>query len=89
MAEFIKQECLNNIGDASSLIRATIGEKRGGGEGKTPPPTKLNPEPPLVGKGGGGGRKTSPNPHPEPLSVRGGEGGKGGEGNPPTLKVES
>lgn len=26
VAEFIKQECLNNIGDASSLIRATIGE---------------------------------------------------------------
>ncbi|NXJ87183.1 TNPO2 protein, partial [Trogon melanurus] len=25
VAEFIKQECLNNIGDASSLIRATIG----------------------------------------------------------------
>uniref|UniRef100_A0A8C9PMM9 Importin N-terminal domain-containing protein n=1 Tax=Spermophilus dauricus TaxID=99837 RepID=A0A8C9PMM9_SPEDA len=27
VADFIKQECLNNIGDASSLIRATIGEK--------------------------------------------------------------
>lgn len=26
VADFIKQECLNNIGDASSLIRATIGE---------------------------------------------------------------
>ncbi|KAB0404855.1 hypothetical protein E2I00_001645 [Balaenoptera physalus] len=25
VADFIKQECLNNIGDASSLIRATIG----------------------------------------------------------------
>ena len=85
MAEFIKQECLNNIGDASSLIRATIGEKRGGGEGKTPHPTKLNPQPPS----GGGEKENPPNPHPEPLSVRGGEGGKGGEGNPPTLKVES
>ena len=37
VAEFIKQECLNNIGDASSLIRATIGEKRGGGEKEKPP----------------------------------------------------
>lgn len=27
VADFIKQECLNNLGDASSLIRATIGEK--------------------------------------------------------------
>lgn len=27
VADFIKQECLNNIGDASSLIRATIGEE--------------------------------------------------------------
>lgn len=26
VAEFIKQECLNNIGDPSPLIRATIGE---------------------------------------------------------------
>ena len=26
VADFIKQECLNNIGDASSLIRATIGK---------------------------------------------------------------
>lgn len=31
VAEFIKQECLNNIGDASSLIRATIGETGQGG----------------------------------------------------------
>ncbi|NXF28253.1 TNPO2 protein, partial [Rhodinocichla rosea] len=28
VAEFIKQECLNHLGDASSLIRATIGEGR-------------------------------------------------------------
>ena len=40
VAEFIKQECLNNIGDASSLIRATIGEKRGGGEKEKPPSHK-------------------------------------------------
>ena len=26
VADFIKQECLNNIGDPSPLIRATIGE---------------------------------------------------------------
>jgi len=26
VAHFIKQECLNNIGDPSPLIRATIGE---------------------------------------------------------------
>ncbi|MBN3272185.1 TNPO2 protein, partial [Polyodon spathula] len=26
VADFIKQECLNNIGDSSPLIRATIGE---------------------------------------------------------------
>uniref|UniRef100_A0A2I3G746 Transportin-1 n=1 Tax=Nomascus leucogenys TaxID=61853 RepID=A0A2I3G746_NOMLE len=31
VADFIKQECLNNIGDASSLIRATIGERGSGG----------------------------------------------------------
>ncbi|KAI1229658.1 hypothetical protein IHE44_0010990 [Lamprotornis superbus] len=33
VAEFIKQECLNHLGDASSLIRATIGEG-------TPKPTR-------------------------------------------------
>lgn len=26
VADFVKQECLNNIGDPSPLIRATIGE---------------------------------------------------------------
>lgn len=29
VADFIKQECLNNIGDPSPLIRATIGEFMG------------------------------------------------------------
>lgn len=29
VADFIKQECLNNIGDPSPLIRATIGELLG------------------------------------------------------------
>uniref|UniRef100_A0A3B3QZW8 Importin N-terminal domain-containing protein n=1 Tax=Paramormyrops kingsleyae TaxID=1676925 RepID=A0A3B3QZW8_9TELE len=31
VADFIKQECLNNIGDSSPLIRATIGEGVPGG----------------------------------------------------------
>lgn len=39
VAEFIKQECLNNIGDASSLIRATIGEDGGGGKPHPKPPS--------------------------------------------------
>lgn len=32
VADFIKQECLNNIGDNSSLIRATIGEGSNGSQ---------------------------------------------------------
>lgn len=47
MAEFIKQECLNNIGDASSLIRATIGEAGPGPPPGDPPCTPhTDPSPP-------------------------------------------
>lgn len=52
VAEFIKQECLNNIGDASSLIRATIGEAGPGtphthpGEPPCAPHPTTDPRPP-------------------------------------------